>query len=253
MLSDGLTYHPDFTSAHFPAILQVEDGTSFRFNIYTLAGVSTFFANLLSLPVSDVTEPRLIPLPSATAEGLALALTLLLDQLGLSKSRQRRSSSWPSRQCLEGFLDVVRAYDLSVAAEALLERSASSKFPTKDQTFERLVVAVAVDSPWIEHTQLLTLAHDIDTMDDWAHEQLRLHNHWEELYRLHFRWQKYVLGVNQSVLTTIEADDDLIDAWVDLLKRLPEVLFDEKKIAEASSIQESLPQHLMEVRRGCNL
>lgn len=234
LIIDGVTFHRDFTEAHFPVMLEASDGTSFKFNIYTLASVSTFFADLLSLPVTDKAEVRVIPLPSATKEGLALALNLLRDQTDINRYQVNAAQvfKWPPQAQLDGFLHVVKAYDLSVAAETLLMRSAGAHIVTKEQIFQRLVVAVKVNSPWLKRAEHYTLSHDLLAISDWARKHLEEGGYYDTLLNLHFRWKSRMLELYRYLcdIDTTKQTSPPVGSWMKQVPNLPSLLLDEQKI-----------------------
>lgn len=244
---DGVKYHRDFTKAHFPAILESDDGTSFQFNIYALAGVSTFFANIFSLPVAEA-GVRTIPLPSATTKGLALALKLLRDhnKVGTHASQVLK---WPNPDELKGFLDVVKAYDLGITAESLLKRSVHATVYCSAQALGRLIVAIAIDSPWIEHALLLTLSHDVTTMDDWMAEKLREDGYLEELHLLHLRWKSRMLELFKDGIRSSIGHHAKVDGWSGFIHELSVGLLDESKMSPSYRTGYNLSTLLPDLRK----
>ncbi|WOO83103.1 uncharacterized protein LOC62_04G006584 [Vanrija pseudolonga] len=245
---DGVMYHRDFTKAHFPAILQSDDGTFFQFNIYALAGVSKFFANILDLPVEQA-GIRTIPLPSASTKGLALALKLLRDHNDAGTNTVQ-VFNWPNHDELKGFLDVVMAYDLEIAAESLLKRSSTSTICTSAQAFGRLVLAITIQSRWIEHALLLTLSYDVTTMADWIEDKLREERYLQELYILHLQWKSRMLEVFKEGIMSSIGHHAKVDGWTGFINELAVGLLDETKMSPGYRTGYDLESILPDLRKN---
>ncbi|KAL1409242.1 hypothetical protein Q8F55_006075 [Vanrija albida] len=117
----GLTFHPDFTEPSNAAIFQSSDNVCFRFDLDRLTAESTFFADFRDVGdhlVPDSAVDTVIPLFSASAEGLAFTFRLLRHHLHMPALD---CIAWPAPGVLDEFADIVEAYDLGVALEMLTQ------------------------------------------------------------------------------------------------------------------------------------
>lgn len=165
--SPQLTFHPDFHEPSTATIFQSSDGVCFRFDINRLANVSTFFADLNDvggLVRDQDANNAVIPLPSASADTLNLTFQLLHHHL---KTGYKTAIAFPSTTILDEFIDVVKAYDLGVAAdqfvwtfktaggpltsEAPLVVSAVGNLPQHFKRACRFLLATTTLSPWAQH------------------------------------------------------------------------------------------------------
>lgn len=263
MSIEGVRYDPEFKMAHFPVILEADDGTRFFFNKYILTSVSPFFEDLLKLDVitpPDNRESLVIPLLSATRPALSLALTLIRDQLDLPT---HNVLPWPPREQLEGFLKVVDAYDMEVAGNALLTRTARSMGHNAEHVFERLAVAVAVKSPWLHNAELRTLSYDLDSIDEWTRNHLNNNGYsLEKLYSLHLRFNTQALSLQAKVVKTMLNSPanrqrvdiiNIIENCLRFLDPLARVLFNPRKINSASEHHKHIVLYLRDLREEFRL
>lgn len=165
---DDRKFHADFaTESPTLATFESSDGVRFKFSLHVLASVSTFFADLASLPAASAGS--VIALPHATAPAFALALHLIRDQFN---PRTSTSVSWPDATTLEGLINVVNAYDLGVARDILVMRC-----PHQDKggAINRLVLEACTASPFTDVAMKATVMLNLDdegVLTPWARATL---------------------------------------------------------------------------------
>lgn len=200
-------------------VLQSDDGTCFRFDMLTLAALSSFFRDLHEMAFAEPepaldglaisrstsasgtsTEcevvpvlPSAIPLPSATTAGLVLALGIVRDIMNPSRRGIHADPaplSWPTPELLDNIITIANAYDLPVVSDTLLARSRHAT--SAKHCFERYVLAATTDAPpsLLEQAMRATLLHDVDLMGEWCTRTLvRYAPHaLSALYKAHLDW-----------------------------------------------------------------
>lgn len=178
---DGLTFHPDFTEPRTAGILQSSQGVHFHYDLGTLAILSSFFRDLPDLPLpdgEDPSAPRVIPLPSATTDALALALNLISDALSVREAHKRRKTEldWPRRPTLDSLIAITKAYDLPLVADTFLARSARQvKTGEPSLCYERLAFAAATESPYLRQAAHATMFRRWRHAGDWSRNILKRH------------------------------------------------------------------------------
>ncbi|WOO83097.1 uncharacterized protein LOC62_04G006578 [Vanrija pseudolonga] len=115
-----LKFHPDFTPPVNSIILQANDDTCFWFDFDMLKSCSSFFRDLGEMPLhtsaeEDNAKDKVIPLPTATGDGLALALNLVR---GHKQPFQRSPIPWPSSDTIDNLVEICRAYDMPMLRAA---------------------------------------------------------------------------------------------------------------------------------------
>ncbi|KAL1409250.1 hypothetical protein Q8F55_006083 [Vanrija albida] len=185
---DGLDFHADFSLPASATLFQSADGVYFRFQLALLAAFSPFFADLATLPTATTGAHEAIPLPSATAPALAVALHLIAGQLS---PRAKMAVKWPDEATIEALVDVINAYDLPIVRELLVLRCRDA---TTDNPFEWLVLEACTQSPDTELGMKAAVFCDLNNekvFTPWAKGMLdRLGNPgWHlELLQVHLDW-----------------------------------------------------------------
>lgn len=161
-----LLFHPDFAEdTGGLLVFQANDETCFRFSGDHLHLCSTFFRDLLELPLPDGANTlHVIPLPSASADGLALTFHLLRDQV---RPQDQKPLEWPSDAVLDNFLDIIKAYDLPAAAGAFILRTTTAM--SSVQCYQRVVLASAAGlKHHLEGASKSVAFYGLDKITSWA-------------------------------------------------------------------------------------
>ncbi|WOO83101.1 uncharacterized protein LOC62_04G006582 [Vanrija pseudolonga] len=141
IVQPDIVFHPDFNTPPTATIFQSSDDICFRFDIDILAPVSAFFADLRDIGGALVPNDSnaVIPLPNATARALSFTFRLLSMHLNL---RAHEVLDCPDEIGLDEFIDVIKAYDLGMAAKAFLDaRFSDGHWVLSPIPVARLVVA----------------------------------------------------------------------------------------------------------------
>lgn len=136
-----IVFHPDFDNPSTATIFHSNDDICFRFDIDLLAPSSVFFADLRDVGGALVPNDSraIIPLPSASSSALVFTFRLLRMHLNL---RAPEVLDCPDERGLDEFIEVIKAYDLGVAAKAFLDARFSHGYWTVSTIpVPRLVVA----------------------------------------------------------------------------------------------------------------
>lgn len=172
---NGSAFHPDFTPPVNGVVLHANDDTRFWFDFNILKSCSSFFNDLGDMPLhtaegEDYAKAEVIPLLTATGDGLALTLNLVRDH---KSPYPNYRIPWPSSATILNFLDICQAYDLPLAIESFLLRTVKVTSPS--QCFERLVVASSAlaRKDYQESAYGMVMLHGLHKMNDWAKDHLR--------------------------------------------------------------------------------
>ncbi len=182
---EPLTFHPDFTEPATAQIFQADDGTCFRFPFETLSVFSSFFRDLKSLPQTDG-EDIAIPLPSATAQGLAYSFAAITTVVRGTRPPPLPTPDKDSK-AYDDVINVADAYDLPVVLRALF-RTAKATDPLPSPFTLYTLAALSKSSDEVKELSMELLGSPMLSMDKWNESTLRakdplalidLHNfHW---------------------------------------------------------------------------
>ncbi|WOO83099.1 uncharacterized protein LOC62_04G006580 [Vanrija pseudolonga] len=209
-----LKFHPDFLEPSTATIFQSSDGVCFRFDISRLAEVSTFFADLNDvggLVHGHAANDTVIPLPSASAETLHLTFRLLHHHF---KTGYKTAIDFPNHKILDEFIDVVKAYDLEVAADQFIWTFKPSEDPL---TSEALLVVSAAGNLCQHFKRVCRLLIATTSLTPWAERHL---NHYPDAMAALVNGRGYWLSLRSSFRNAVnEVIDRMHDEHAHIARR----------------------------------
>ncbi|KAL1409241.1 hypothetical protein Q8F55_006074 [Vanrija albida] len=184
---NALTFHADFNQADNPVILQAMDDTCYRFDSVLLRASSSWFRDIITLPLQGAAREQLIPFPTTSSATMWFTLSLLRDHFNPAS---RTTLRWPAPDSVESIIDFIRAYSILPAAEAFFNRS--SRAEVHYQCFQRLVFGAVAGLP----AERLQEACDKTIFLDLDRQAPRANAHLERypavvaaLFGTHLQWQ----------------------------------------------------------------